>query len=397
MRILVATDSWFPDVHGGSARVAAETARRLASRGHEVIVLAPEAKGVPSIETESQLTVLRGLPRRIGPKTLSDMLATRRLAQRGDNFEVLLAHQPTVAWGLAATRKNVPLVLVYHASPVREALLRAEAFPPGPKRVSTRGLAMLLRRVERSVGKRADRVLVLSKYSRGLVELDHPELSNRTVVVSGGVDTDDFSPEPGRDTARAALGVAEDDILLVSIRRLEPRLGLETLLQAFRFLPETRKTRLVIVGDGSRRQALGGLARDLGLEGRLSFPGAPSQETLRHWYRAADLFVLPPAPHEGFGLATIEALASGTPAVAAPVGANPEILAPLEPRLLARSAEPADFAEAIAAGLKLAGPDLRRLARDYAVSAFAWDRVIAGWEDALTDAARAGSRGALAD
>src|SRR5262249_22549756 len=269
VRILVATDSWFPDVHGGSARVAAETARRLASRGHEVIVLAPEAKGVPSIETESQLTVLRGLPRRIGPKTLSDMLATRRLAQRGDNFEVLLAHQPTVAWGLAATRKNVPLVLVYHASPVREALLRAEAFPPGPKRVSTRGLAMLLRRVERSVGKRADRVLVLSKYSRGLVELDHPELSNRTVVVSGGVDTDDFSPEPGRDTARAALGVAEDDILLVSIRRLEPRLGLETLLQAFRFLPETRKTRLVIVGDGSRRQALGGLARDLGLEGRL--------------------------------------------------------------------------------------------------------------------------------
>jgi glycosyltransferase involved in cell wall biosynthesis len=397
VRILVATDSWFPDVRGGSARVAAETARRLAARGHEVIVLAPEASGVPVVETETLLTVLRSLPRRVGPKTLSDMVATRRLAQRrGGDFDVLVAHQPTVAWGLAATQENVPLVLVYHASPVREALLRSQAFPPGPKRASTRGLAALLRRVERSVGKRADRILVLSEYSRRLVESDHPGLRDRTVVVSGGVDTDDFSPEPGREAARAALGVAEDDILLVSTRRLEPRLGLETLLQAFRILPEDRKTRLVIVGEGSRRQALGALAHELGLEGRLSFPGAPSQKTLRQWYRAADLFVLPPAPHEGFGLATIEALASGTPAVAAPVGANPEILAPLEPRLLARSAEPADLAEAIAAGLELAGPDLRRLARDYAVSAFAWDRVMPGWEEALTDTARPGSRGALA-
>jgi glycosyltransferase involved in cell wall biosynthesis len=358
-------------------------------------VLAPAANGAPAVETESLLTVLRLLPRRIGPNTLSDMAATRRLARRhGGDFDVLVAHQPTVAWGLAAM--SAPLVLVYHASPVREALLRAQALPPGPRRVSTRALAVLLRRVERSVGQHAARVLVLSDYSRGLVELDHPELRNRTVVVSGGVDTDDFSPEPDRAADRAALGVAEDDILLVSIRRLEPRLGLESLLQAFRLLPDNGKTRLVIVGDGSRRQALGVLARDLGLEGRLSFAGAPNQETLRQWYRAADLFVLPPAPHEGFGLATIEALASGTPAVAARVGANSEIVAPLEPRLLARSAEPADVAEAIAAGLELGNSDLRRSARDYAVSAFSWEHVLTGWEAALTDAARAGSRAAPA-
>jgi UDPglucose--hexose-1-phosphate uridylyltransferase len=41
MRILVASDQWFPDVRGGSARVATETARRLAERGHEVVVLSP--------------------------------------------------------------------------------------------------------------------------------------------------------------------------------------------------------------------------------------------------------------------------------------------------------------------------------------------------------------------
>ena len=108
---------------------------------------------------------------------------------------------------------------------------------------------------------------------------------------------------------------------------------------------------------------------------------------LREWYRAADLFVLPPAPHEGFGMATLEALASGTPVVAAPVGANPELLAPLDPRLLARSAGPDDLAAAITGALDFTGPELRDRARQYASARFDWDHVIGDWENALVRAA----------
>jgi glycosyltransferase involved in cell wall biosynthesis len=116
--------------------------------------------------------------------------------------------------------------------------------------------------------------------------------------------------------------------------------------------------------------------------------GAPGEERLRLWYRAADVFVLPPDPHEGIGMATLEALASGTPAVAAPVGANPELLTPLEPRLLARSARSVDLAAAIGEALELTGPPLRQRCADYASERFAWQQVIETWEDELVETAR---------
>ena len=389
MRILVATDRWFPDVSGGSGRVAAETSRRLAARGHEVTVLAPAAKGIPTAETEDGLTVLRHLARGLVPQSLSDTVSARRWGRRlAGPFDLLLAHQVTVAAGLKAALPRVPLALVYHASTVREARLRSDGREAVLRRWSERANAMVLGRLERTATDRADRVLVLSDYSRSLVVGDHPALKGRVTVVRGGVDTETFSP--GEGTARATLGIPQDETLIVSIRRLERQLGLETLLRAFARAAACKNIRLAIVGDGSFGPRLRDLASEFGVSDRVRFVGAPDQATLREWYRAADLFVLAPAPHEGFGLATLEALASGTPVVAAPVGANEELLAPLEPRLVARSANPDDLATAILSALDLEGPDLRHRCRSYAVSRFAWDRVIEAWEGALTAAGRGG-------
>jgi glycosyltransferase involved in cell wall biosynthesis len=390
MRILVAADSWFPDVRGGSARVATETARRLAARGHELTVLAPASNAAPAVEVDGGMTVLRRLPRSSLPKTVLDTYSAWRWARRLDGpFDLFVGHQPTVSAGLAIARRKVPLVVVYHASAVREARLRAEHLPVGPAQISGKALATFLAQVENAAARRANRVLVLSDYSRSLVTRDHPEVAERVVVVSGGVDTGEFSPAPGQIEARTTLGVRDGETLLVSMRRLEPQLGLETLLRAFQRLTPSEKTRLVLIGNGSLASQVRTLAADLGLARQLRIVASPSQEEVQQWLRAADLFVLPPAPHEGFGLATIEALASGTPTVAARVGANAELLAPLEPQLLARSAEPDDLASAISHALDLLGPDLRRRCREYASSRFAWDRVIQGWERALIDAVRA--------
>lgn len=388
MRILVATDQWFPDVRGGAARVATETARRLASRGHEVIVLAPRAAHAPRVETEDGLEVHRRLPRNAVPKTVSDVAWTwywaRRL--RGGPFDLVLGHQTTVSVGLATAHRSVTLVVVYHASAVREARLRTEGRPPGLSRVSGRALDVLLARLEHAATRRAKRVLVLSNYSRSLVTGDHPDVADRVAVVSGGVDVDAFVPE-ARGTARAALGIRGDERLLVCVRRLEPQLGLETVLRAFHRLDPSEKMRLVLVGEGSFGLRLQAMAEELGICERFRLEGTRSDEMLHLWYKAADVFVLSPAPHEGFGMATIEALASGTPVVAAPVGACPELLGPLEPRLLARSAEPEDLAAAISVVSKLAGPELRDRCRGYAVSRFAWDHVVGDWERILADAA----------
>jgi glycosyltransferase involved in cell wall biosynthesis len=388
MRILLAADHWFPDVRGGSARVAAETARRLAVSGHEVTALVPVSAGTPAASIDDGLAVLRRLPRNIVPQTASDPIASFRSARAlGGPFDLLVAHQPTVAAGLAAAWRTLPLALVYHASPVREARLRAEGASHGAAQVSGKALTVLLGRLERAAVLRARRVLVLSEYSRSLVVADHPDVADRLVVTRGGVDTDVFSPGAGRAAARFALGLRSDETLLVSGRRLEPELGLETLLRAFRHVVERVPMRLVLLGEGSLAARLQSLAQHLGLGGRFRLVGRVAEEALTLWYRAADLFVLPPAPHEGFGMATIEALSSGTPVVAAPVGASPELLGRLEPRLLARSVTPEHIASAIIGALELTGPELRRRCREYAVARFAWDRVMPDWERAFVDAA----------
>lgn len=388
MRILVAADSWFPDAVGGSARVAAETSRRLAARGHEVAALVPSKTGKPAVEAEGSLTLVRGLRRGRMPRTVTDVISARRWGRRlAGPFDLVVAHQVTVAAGLAAALGSLPLVLVYHASAVREARLRAASRESHARGAPDYLIAQVLERLERTATKRAHCIIVLSEYSRSLVVGDHPSAGERVVVTPGGVDSLHFSPGRGQKEARAALGIPDEETLLLSIRRLEPQLGVETLLDAFNRLGPRRDIRLVLVGDGSLAARLRSLASELLLGDRVSFAGAPSQTVLREWYRAADLFVLPPAPHEGFGMATLEALASGTPAVAAPAGASSELLAPLEPRLLARSASADDLAAAINRALDLTGPELRRRARQYASTRFDWDNVIGNWESTLMRAA----------
>ena len=91
-------------------------------------------------------------------------------------------------------------------------------------------------------------------------------------------------------------------------------MGLETLLRALARLDG--ETRLVIAGRGSLGAALEKLSVALGIGSRVRFLGRVPDAELVDWYRAADLFVLPTVAYEGFGMATLEALASGRPVVA---------------------------------------------------------------------------------
>src|SRR5206468_12585722 len=99
--------------------------------------------------------------------------------------------------------------------------------------------------------------------------------------------------------------------------------------------------------------------------------------------RTADLFVLPTVAYEGFGLVTVEALACGTPVVGTPVGATPEILAPLDPALVAVAADPYNLAAAIELALTKVDAALRERCREYASSRYAWSEVLPTWEAAL--------------
>lgn len=167
-------------------------------------------------------------------------------------------------------------------------------------------------------------------------------------LIPAGADTAIFSPIPDYRSARPALGLQRTHFILLTVRNLVPRMGLDALLHAMVRARQTiPNVQLLIGGSGPLRSELEAQTKALELEGCVRFLGFVPEGLLPDYYRAADLFVLPTAQLEGFGLVTIEALASGTPVFGTPVGATDEMLGRLDASLLATGAD----AESLAAGI----------------------------------------------
>lgn len=378
MRILVASDQWFPDYRGGSARITTATSELLAEAGHDVTVIAPASKSLDRIDMRGRRRLMRVIPRNAFPRTVLESpgawRATRRLT---DRFDLIIGHHPSESVGASTALPGVPLIHVFHASPSREASLARSVANP-LRRFATTPLPMILRALERRAVRRASRVFVLSEYSASLVRQDHGRLAGAlSRIVPAGIDLDVFNPADGQRAARARLGLPESASLVVAVRRLDAGLGLEQLLDALELLDD-RSVILALVGDGPRKKHLRALAAPL--QDRVQFVGGADDAALAEWYRAADAFVLPPAPHEGFGLATAEALACGTPAAGSIAGATPELLRPLDERLVATSPNARGLARAIAAALELSdSPRFRDRCREYALSRFSWEVAFPLW------------------
>lgn len=105
----------------------------------------------------------------------------------------------------------------------------------------------------------------------------------------------------------------------LSVCRLEPNKRVDWILRACALLPTAASSdaasdwSLDIVGDGSQRERLQGLAGDLGIAAKVTFHGPVSDEHLDELFRSAQLFLMPAA--QGYGLPALEALARGVPVV----------------------------------------------------------------------------------
>jgi glycosyltransferase involved in cell wall biosynthesis len=390
MRVLIATDQWSPDVIGGSARVARATAQQFARLGHQVVVVAPAIPGRPAVEQDEAVELHRSVKRFGLPQSVADVAGTWKWAVRRQKPDVLVAHQATNAVGLLAAHPRVPLLYVFHASaPLEQRFVRRRQRPA--RRVMGLLLDPLLVLLERVAVRRAKTVAVLSEYSRELLLSRHPGLADRIAVVRGGVDYDRFASGDGVST-RAAYGIPDDRPFVLTVRRLEPRMGVEELLRAADLLIGNGMELTVgVAGTGETAPTLERLAQELGLEEHVRFFGRVPDADLPGLYAAADLFVLPTVAYEGFGMSTVEALAAGTPVVGTPVGATPEILGPLDPHLVSPSPLPADLAATIESALANAGDEQRTRFADYARDRFSWETAIDSWQAALGRAAHSGA------
>jgi glycosyltransferase involved in cell wall biosynthesis len=381
LRILVVSGTWYPD-RNGVARVATEVSSRLAARGHDLTALVPEGDDLPKTEANGSLTVRRVIRRGLLPLTLTDVLQTAGHVSRMEPFDVVLAHGASTTVGVARAQLPAPLVFVYHASYPRELRFMRPRLRWGRERLVAYVNEPIAVVLERSAMRRCARIFVLSDYSRSLVRADYRRQSHKLVSVSGGVDTGSFTPADGKRAARGRLGLDPEGRLLVTVRRAEPRMGIEQLLRAMPIVSGSL-LELAVVGGGLQTNELRQLRARLGLDERVRFVGRVSEDELRDWYRAADLFVLPTVAYEGFGMVTLEALASGTPVVGTTAGATPELLEPLDRRLVAGGSDPESLAAAIGDALAFCDDAFRASCREYALARFDWDRITGVWEEEL--------------
>ncbi len=292
-------------------------------------------------------------------RSLSRVLEYARAARRQSDTQLVDVHFALYAalplWSRPLRR--LPCVLHFHGP------WELEGVASGDKRLTAWGK----RRVERLAYRRADEAVVLSRAFRRLVIERYGFSPWRISVIPPGVDVDRFSPGD-RVAARTELGLPESAWIVMAVRRLVPRMGVDVLLSAWKQLaPEGGL--LLIGGDGSSRPALEQHASDT-----VRFLGRVDDGLLPVYYRAADVCVIPSRSLEGFGLVALEALACGTPVIATDVGGLPEALQGLDDDLVVRR----DDASALAERLSTARNGTRPLpsaerARSHAEQ-FSWSR-----------------------
>jgi glycosyltransferase involved in cell wall biosynthesis len=110
-----------------------------------------------------------------------------------------------------------------------------------------------------------------------------------------------------------------DDVLAVTVMRLaarkRPRALLKVFRQALDRLPGGVRLRLVVIGDGPRRQQLEREIERLDLGEHVELRGAQPRDRIRELYRRADMYIAP-AVLESFGIAALEARSAGLPVIA---------------------------------------------------------------------------------
>jgi sugar transferase (PEP-CTERM/EpsH1 system associated) len=208
--------------------------------------------------------------------------------------------------------------------------------------------------------------------------------ASRVETIYNGVDTDRFSPG-GEGRSVLPPGFAPPGAVIVgTFGRLDTTKNQTGLAQAFARAVELRpalrpRLRLVIVGDGDRRDDVQDTLERAGVRDLAWLPGF--RDDMPSLYRALDVFVLP-SLREGISNTLLEAMASGRPVIATRVGGNPEIVPDGAGGRLVASGDIGEFAGAILDYVE--NPTLRRAhgdeARAHTLRNFALSAMVHGYD-----------------
>lgn len=367
-------DAGGQNVHVGALAVA------LAERGHQVVVhtrrddadLSDSVPFAPGVTVEH---VPAGPARPVPKDELLPYMTefAAHLSRRWLTRPPGIVHAHFWMSGLAALKAGrehgVPVVQTFHALGSVKRRHQKEADTSPPSRI----------RMEGRVGREATAVIATcTDEVRELGAYGVPP--DRVFVVPCGVDTEVFRPE-GPVAERHG-----DRRRILTIGRLVPRKGVDTLIKALRDVPDAE---LLVAGGPDRAtldqdpegRRLMSLAEEQGVADRVVFRGQVAHEEIPALIRSADVVVSVPW-YEPFGIVPIEAMACGVPVIASAVGGHLDTVVDGVTGLQVPPRRPDALAERLRR--LLGDPEYRRslgtAAAEHAHGRYPWHRIAAETE-----------------
>jgi phosphatidyl-myo-inositol dimannoside synthase len=182
----------------------------------------------------------------------------------------------------------------------------------------------------RLIGNSVDHITYLGDFTKNGISKSLSEQGKAKLIqIAPGIDTEKFRPTDSQGL-REELGIADKDII-VSVGRLVPRKGHDTLIKALPTILEAiPSAHLLLVGTGPYQDRLQNLVSERKLDEHVTFVGrVPDEDLVRH-ICAGDIFAMPSRTRlaglevEGLGIAYLEASACGIPVLAGNSGGAPD-------------------------------------------------------------------------
>jgi D-inositol-3-phosphate glycosyltransferase len=316
---------------GGQNVYVAELAKHLASAGHHVDIFTrwEDPKLPKVIEWENNIRVIHVKAGPVSPVSKEELLPFMR-AFKDDMIKFItiekinynLIHANFFMSGLVAMwlkeTLNIPFVITFHALGYVRQIYQGKSDKFPPERIQ----------IEKQIVQNADAVIAECPQDKmDLIEYYNTPVEKITIIPCG-FSAKEFYPI-NREIACTLLGLQTDEKILLQLGRMVPRKGVDNVVRALGRLKDSGVPyRLVVVGgetDDPDPMAcpeiarLQRIAKEEGVENKVTFVGRKNREILKYYYCAADVFISTPW-YEPFGITPLESMACGTPVIGSNVG-----------------------------------------------------------------------------
>lgn len=384
----------YPDAVGGAWNLTHEINRRLVKRGYRVVIITCKpSNDYPDQEVINGVEFIR-IEYAVSKHPMRLWSAIRKKVKNYMNEPenwVAHVHHPLVgAFALTEKRyRKIPKIYHFHSSWYDEE--KINLIEVGQNKIKLYFILKIIQWIEWVCYCYSKSVIFLSEYTRKRFIDYFPFKKPRMRIIPGGTDTIKFCPLENSsklDQTRYQIGIPEGHKFLLTVRRLEARMGLDNLITAISEIVNRSpklKFKLIIAGKGSLDKKLKSQVTLSGLDNHIHFSGFISDDLLPAYYAAADIFIMPTTFIEGFGIATVEALSSGLPVFGTPIGGTAEILEPIDKQLLFGNVDAKSMADKIEWFLKNPYPVLgmKSKCRDAALKKYSWELVTNQFEEEL--------------